>query len=131
MEAQNILLYDGDCGFCSFWVQWILERDKVGKIKFASLQSEFAQNFLKERNLKVDNFDTVYLITDNAYYVKMDAISHVGKILGGWYSSFMLLSYLPKFITNPIYDAIARNRKSLMTEACLLPTVEQRKRFIS
>jgi predicted DCC family thiol-disulfide oxidoreductase YuxK len=26
--GKHIVFFDGDCGVCNFWVQWILKRDK-------------------------------------------------------------------------------------------------------
>jgi hypothetical protein len=27
-KRKILYFYDGDCGFCNFWVQWILKNDK-------------------------------------------------------------------------------------------------------
>lgn len=67
---NNVVLYDGDCGFCNFWVQWILNNDSYDRFQFASLQSEYGQNFLKNQELPTDIFDTLYFIKDGMYYKK-------------------------------------------------------------
>ncbi|MBK8371996.1 MAG: DUF393 domain-containing protein [Saprospiraceae bacterium] len=33
-EKHPVILFDGDCKFCNFWVQFVLKRDK--KINFIS-----------------------------------------------------------------------------------------------
>ena len=38
-----VLLYDGVCGFCNKTVQMILERDPVGTMRFAALQSDYGR----------------------------------------------------------------------------------------
>ncbi|WP_312423189.1 DCC1-like thiol-disulfide oxidoreductase family protein [Epilithonimonas sp.] len=128
---NNVVLYDGDCGFCNFWVQWILNNDSHDRFKFASLQSEYGQNFLKNQELPTDTFDTLYFIKDGMYYKKMYAVIKIGETLGGVYYGLFSLKVLPKFILNKMYDTVADNRKKLAGESCLLPTPEQRKKFIN
>lgn len=128
---MNIILYDGDCGFCNFWVQWLLKKDTHNRFKFASLQSNYGQNFLRSKNQPLENFDTVYMISGDEYFTKLDAVAEIGRSLGGIYTSFALLKLIPKFLADKIYGKIAANRQSLATESCLLPTPEERKKFIT
>lgn len=130
-KNKYYVFYDGDCGFCNFWVQWILENDKEDQYLFAALQSDFGQNFLKERSLKSDDFDTIYLWKPNAfYYTKSDAILKIANTIGGIYYFANLSKIFPKFIRNLGYDLIAKNRKKLMEQTCIIPTPEQRKKFV-
>ncbi|WP_373710272.1 thiol-disulfide oxidoreductase DCC family protein, partial [Kaistella sp.] len=64
------VFYDGECGFCNFWVHWILKKDVKNQFLFASLQSEFGQQFLSERNLELKNLDTLYLWKPEKYYLQ-------------------------------------------------------------
>ncbi len=128
---NNVVLYDGDCGFCNFWVQWILNNDTHDRFKFASLQSEYGQNFLQNQGLPLITFDTLYFLKDGNYYKKMYAVIKIGEVLGGAYKGLLSLKILPKFILNKMYDKVAENRKKLAGESCLLPTPEQRKKFIN
>lgn len=128
---MNTLLYDGDCGFCNFWVQWILKHDKDNKFRFAALQSKYGQDFLKNNNFDTSHFDTVYLINSKGYFKKLDAIAEVGPGLGGFFNILFLLKFIPDFISNKIYDWIAKNRQSLANQSCMLPTPEERKKFIT
>lgn len=130
-KNKYYVFYDGDCGFCNFWVQWILENDKEDQYLFAALQSDFGQNFLKERSLKSDDFDTIYLWKPNAFYLtKLDAILKIANTIGGIYYFANLSKIFPKFIRNLGYDLIAKNRKKLMEQTCIIPTPEQRKKFV-
>ena len=43
--AENrapIVLYDGVCRMCNFWVDWVLDNDPTAKLRFAALQSPAA-----------------------------------------------------------------------------------------
>lgn len=125
------VFYDGDCGFCNFWVQWILEKDKKDKFLFASLQSNFGQKFLKDRNLDTKNFNTIYLWKPKGFYLqKSDAIIKIAENIGGIYSLSKILMIIPKFLRNMGYDFISKNRQKLMNSSCILPNEEQRKKFL-
>ena len=129
--TKYYVFYDGECGFCNFWVHWILKRDNKDQYLFAALQGEFCQKFLGYRNLELKDLDTLYLWKPDEYYLrKSHAVFKISEILGGVYQIISLLRFLPIFITDFFYDQIAENRKSLATQACEIPTPEERKKFI-
>lgn len=129
--SKFYIFYDGDCGFCNHWVQWILKRDKKDQFLFVALQSEFAQKFLTDRNLPTVDFNTIYLWKPNEYYYqKSKAILKIADLIGGRYKIAAVLSYLPTFITDFGYMLIAKNRMKLTSHKCYLPTKEERKKFI-
>lgn len=131
MKPDNIVLYDGDCGFCNFWVQWILNNDSEDRFRFASLQSDFGQNFLKNHGLKTENFDTLYFISGGKYYQKMYAVIRIGQVLGRQYRLLTALRVFPRFILDALYDIVANNRTKLAGQSCLMPTAAQREKFLS
>jgi len=108
-----------------------LETGGQHKFKFASLQGNFGQNFLKKHHLPTEDFDTVYFIKNEKHYSKLSAIAEIGKTLGGVYYFFALAHLLPDIISNPIYNLIAENRKKIAGESCMLITPEERKQFLS
>ena len=131
LKDKFIVFYDGECGFCNYWVQWILERDKKDKFLFSSLQSDFGQKFLNERNLPNKVFDTLYLWKPESFYLsKYQAILRIASELGGVYSLANIGKILPDFIGNQFYNLVSRNRKKLAENQCFLPSAEQRKKFI-
>ncbi|MBQ0151339.1 MAG: DUF393 domain-containing protein [Chryseobacterium sp.] len=129
--VKHTVLYDGDCGFCNFWVQWILDRDHQDQFNFASLQSEFGQKFLHKNNLESVNLDTLYLLeADGKFRKKLDAVIKIGNTLGGVLVLLNILKIFPQFIKDSMYDLVARNRKKIGNAHCVLPTPEQRRKFI-
>ena len=127
---NNIILYDGNCGFCNYWIQWILEKDKKNQFLFSSLQSSFSLNFLNENGLPTLDFDSIIFISNGTVFKKMFAIIEIGKMIGKYSKLLFLLRVLPNPILNFIYDSIARNRYRIMRQQCLLPTPNQRNKFI-
>jgi predicted DCC family thiol-disulfide oxidoreductase YuxK len=130
-ENKYIVFFDGDCGVCNFWVQWILERDKKDQFMFASLQSDFGQKFLSERGLETNVFNTMYLWKPGRYYlIKSRAVLEIAILLGGIYKLSFIGKIIPAFLRDKAYDLISRNRMKLANQKCYLPDQHQKKKFI-
>ena len=130
-SSKHILLFDGDCNFCSFWVRFIIERDQKDQFRFASLQSEIGKKMLAENGLNYD-LSTVVLFTNNKIYTKSGAALKIGQILGGIYSLSVLGWVIPQFIRDYGYDVVAKNRKKLLkNESCIIPTSEMKNKFLN
>lgn len=130
-EDKHIVLFDGDCGVCNFWVQWILERDRKDQFMFASLQSDFGQKFLSERGLETKVFNTLYLWKPGKYYLtKSRAVLKIADILGGIYKLSAVGKIFPSFLSDKAYDLVSRNRMKLANQKCFLPDAHQKKKFI-
>jgi predicted DCC family thiol-disulfide oxidoreductase YuxK len=130
-KYKNIVFFDGECGVCNFWVQWILERDKEDKFLFSSLQSAFGQEFLKERSLETKKFNTLYLLkADGNFLIKSRAVLEIANLLGGVYSFLQIGRILPRSISDQLYDMVSRNRMKLSAQKCFLPSQQQKKKFI-
>ena len=130
-KNKNIVFFDGECGVCNFWVQWILERDLKDKFLFSSLQSDFGQRFLNERGLDTQQFNTLYLLkTDGNYLIKSKAVLEIAGLLGGVYSFLKVGKLLPKSISDRLYDMVSRNRMKLSAQKCFLPDPHQKKKII-
>jgi len=130
-ENNYIVFFDGDCGVCNFWVQWILERDKKDQFMFASLQSDFGQKFLSERGLNTEVFNTMYLWRPSQYYLeKSKAVLKIANLLGGIYKLSVLGKIVPSFLSDKLYDTVSKNRMKLANQKCYLPTPHQRAKFI-
>lgn len=130
-KDKHIVFFDGECGVCNFWVQWILERDQKDQFMFASLQSDFGQKFLSERGLETKVFNTMYLWKPNQYYlIKSRAVLQIANLLGGIYKASAIAKLIPAFLSDKVYDVISKNRMKLANQKCYLPTPHQRKKFI-
>jgi predicted DCC family thiol-disulfide oxidoreductase YuxK len=132
-----ILLYDGTCGFCARSVQFVLDRERRRTtLQFASLQSATGVAAC-ERHSELAAVDSViWLEPGNSAqperaYAKSDAVLRVMRYLGGGWSVLAAVGALvPRALRDPIYDLVARHRHELGAASCLMPTPEQRARFI-
>ena len=129
--TKYYIFYDGECGFCNFWVQWILKRDTKDQFLFSSLQSSFGQDFLSKRSLENKEINTIYLWLPNYFYqIKSRAIFNICEILSGKYKIISWLKFLPVFFTDKIYDLISQNRKNLFKNDCPIPDKDYSNKFI-
>lgn len=129
--SKYYIFYDGDCGFCNHWVQWILKNDYKDQFMFAALQSNFGQNFLKERGLETQHLSTLYLWKPQSFYLqKSQAALAIARILGGKFAWIGHLNFFPNFISDFVYERVAANRQKLATNACFLPNAKERAKFV-
>ena len=130
LSKHSILLYDGDCMFCSCSVQFILNRDKKGHFKFASLQSHIGKELTSKHTIgKLP--DSLILFDPKGIHFKSRAALKVCKKLSGLWKIFSIFLLIPAFILDPIYDFIARHRLKIIKNSCTLPTKEFNDRFLS
>lgn len=128
---ERIILFDGECNFCEWNVQFIIKRDPGAKFKFAPLQSHIAQSFLSGSN-KEKIHSTVVLIEENKMYTESTAALRISKQLNGGWSIFYLFIIIPRPLRDLVYRYIAKNRYKWFgkKEQCMVPTPEIRKRFL-
>ena len=130
-KYNKVVLYDGECGFCSFWVQQLLNIDKNNVLKFASLQGAYGQEFLQAKGLEIKDFDTIYFVKNNdEFYEKSTAIIQIINSIGGIFQLILALYIIPRFIRDTVYMIVSKNRKKLINNNCLFPTPKQREQFI-
>lgn len=127
---MNIIYFDGVCGLCNGFVDFIMKIDKEGKFKFSPLQSEFAKSRLSPRY--TEDLKSVVVEMNGEILEKSDAVFKVFEALGGKWKILSKLRILPPFIRNSGYDLVAEMRYKIFgkKDTCRLPTPEEKERFI-
>src|SRR6185369_14690419 len=137
VPSQQVLLYDGLCGFCNKSVQMILARDRRGTLRFAALQSAYGEA-VKARHPELKDVDSVVLVEglpdadQERVFIRSDAALRIAAYLGGWWKGLLLFRLLPRAVRDFFYDGFARYRYRLFGkyDSCLVPPPEVRSRFI-
>jgi len=136
-SVNPIILYDGVCGLCNRLVQFLLKRDRRDRLRFASLQSEFASTVLKRHGLDPADLDTVYLIvnsgkTDEQLLSRSDAIIKAVASLGGIWQIILSGKVLPRSLRDMLYRVVAANRYRVFgkSDSCMMPEPKHRQKFI-
>ena len=132
-EAGGIVLFDGHCNFCSGVVNFLIDRDPHGRLKFAALESETGRRLLADHGLPMpDEPDTMVFIVAGKALVRSDAALATTKYLSGLWPLTRFGSLVPRFLRDQIYKLVARNRYRWFgrSEACRVPTPATRGRFL-
>jgi predicted DCC family thiol-disulfide oxidoreductase YuxK len=133
-----IILYDGVCGLCNRFVQFILRQDRKAVFRFASLQSSLAGEILSRHGLDGKDLNTVYLILDpgtagEQILFRSGAVLEILQQLGGvWRPISFALQLFPPSLRNIAYGGIARRRYQIFgrADSCILPSARHRDRFL-
>ncbi len=136
--TNPIVFYDGVCGLCNRLVQFLVKRDKHDRLRFASLQSDFAAKVLDRHGLDPKDLDTVHVVENyeqagERVLDRSDAILGAGRKLGGlWTVAASIAKVVPRRFRDLVYRFVARNRYRVFGkyETCLLPEPNQRKKFL-
>lgn len=133
MNNQQIILFDGVCNFCNFWVNFIIDRDKKDLFRFAALQSEKGQELLERFRMDSNSLDTFVLIEDKKVYTKSTAALRISRNLMGIWKFLYFLILVPKPFRDFIYTLIAKNRYKFFgkRDTCRIPNEEDKKKFLS
>ncbi|MCF8335930.1 MAG: DCC1-like thiol-disulfide oxidoreductase family protein [Bacteroidales bacterium] len=107
---QSIVLFDGYCNLCSRSVVFVLKRERDDVFRFASLQSDFASRLLANMKMEDDVPDSIALVEDKHVYTRSTAALHMAKRLRHLWPLLYIFILVPRFIRDPVYDWIARNR---------------------
>lgn len=126
-----LILFDGECNFCNFWVRFILKRDKKGVFKFATLNSEIGSNIKQQYQLS-EGIDSIVLLKNNKVYIKSAAALEIAKNLSGLWFLLGVFKIIPTFISDAVYDFVAKNRYRWFGKSvCELPqNLEDKNKFL-
>lgn len=132
-QDKKIILFDGVCNLCDSTVQFIIKHDKNDIFRFVALQSELGEKIIKHIGLDRSKTDSIILYEPgHSYLYKSEAAFKIANDLGGIYPLISIFSILPKWLTNKVYDYIARNRYKWYgkKDECMLPTPEMKAKFL-
>ena len=134
-----ILFYDGECRFCNWWVQWVVDRDKSRLFRFAALESDFYNDMQAYVNIeKSVNSIAIIEIKDlklNKRLAKLKYRSEAVTLLFAKLQSdaflYKLLKVTPKFISDFIYSCVAGLRRFLPVPDCRIYSNEEKELFLN
>jgi predicted DCC family thiol-disulfide oxidoreductase YuxK len=127
---MKIVFFDGYCGLCNGFVDFMMKADKQAQFKFSPLQSEYAKANLSPSD--VEDLKSVVVLIDGKTYRKAEGVLKAVSSLGGVWKLSIALGILPASILNLGYNLVAENRYKIFgkSDTCRLPTPEERARFI-
>jgi len=135
--VAHLVLYDGVCGLCDHFVQFLLRIDRRNLLTFAALQGAIGTEILKRHGREADALSTVLVVPDypsseSVLLDRSDAALFAIASAGGFYRSAGLFRVVPRFIRDAVYDLVARWRYRIFGrfDSCPIPRPETRAKFL-
>lgn len=130
-ESRPVVLFDGVCNLCNGAVNFLIDRDPAGHLRFAALQSE-AGTALMARHQRPEALDTFILIEGDRLSDRSSAALRVVRYLPWYWQPLRVFWLVPKPLRDAIYRWVARNRYRWFgkQEACRMPTPALKARFL-
>ncbi len=125
-----IVFFDGVCGLCNRFVNFLMRKDKKGKLRFATLQGKTAAELIAIKG-KI-NMDTIILYDNGKFFYRSTAALKLFTTIGGPWKLMGVFFIVPPFLRNFVYDIIARNRYKWYgkRDACRVPTSDEKGKFL-
>ncbi len=120
-----LVLYDGECKFCHWCTDFIIQHESSSTLNFAWLQGELGARIREEHHVPT-SLDSILYLDETGLYTKSAAAFRIAPFLSPPFRWISHLSLLPLSWTDAIYDLIARHRKKIMgsTSSCVLPNTD-------
>ena len=133
MEPEPpIVFFDGVCNLCNGAVNFLLDRDRAGRLRFAPLQGRTFEA-VRRANPWLGEVDSLVLADADGVHVRSAAALGLLRYLGlHWRLLGGLCRVVPRPLRDWLYDRVARGRYRWFgrREACRIPTPELRSRFL-
>ncbi len=129
-EDGPIAFFDGESGVCTRSVQFLLERDRDARMRFAPLQGDTAVQMLPAENVR--DLDTMAFHEEGVLYFRSTALLRAVAFGGGVHGACARDAlWIPAPLRDLVYRLIAKYRLKLGAKlSCRLLTPEEGRRFL-
>lgn len=129
---MRLILFDGVCNFCGFWVRFLIRRDPEKRFRFASLQSATGREILQKVGLPVGELNTMIYAEDSRTYLGSAAVLRVARAMHGLWPLLYLFIAVPAPLRDLVYRWVARHRYRWFgkRDSCLVPSADLQDRFL-
>lgn len=126
--GKSIVFFDGTCGACNAFVQFLLKRDQRNRFLYSPLQGQTAAARFPEP----PDLSTMIFTRGDRVYKRSNAVIESVAELGPPWTALKLLKIVPLPIRDFFYGVFARWRYRLSNyfQSCALLTSEQQTRFL-
>lgn len=107
---KEIIIYDGICVLCNYFIRFILKKDTKAHFKVTNLQSDFTKKEYPEI-LAVDS--VAVILEDGKILQKSKAVYYILQKVKILFFLRILIYIFPTFFSNIVYDIIALIRYKL------------------
>ena len=134
---SHLVLYDGVCGLCDHFVQFLIRIDRHDRLRFAALQGPLGTAIVEKAGRSSSSLSTVIVVAGHG--------THAGREVGrrgparlppapprGVYRAVSAFRIVPRFLRDRVYDRVARWRYRIFGrfDACPIPRPETSAKFL-
>jgi predicted DCC family thiol-disulfide oxidoreductase YuxK len=138
MERQRdggegvVVWFDGVCVLCNGFVDFLLARDRGGRIRFGALQSPAGESVRRRARSLFGEVDSIVVSEGPDLRVRSDAALRAIAALGRGWRVVGVLRGIPRPVRDAVYDAVARRRYRWFGRrvACRVPSEGERNLFV-
>jgi len=129
-EKNPVIFFDGVCVLCSGAVDFLLAEERENLFRYAPLQGYAAKEILSGSGKLPDS---IIYYDNGKIYTKMKAVIRIAVDMGGIWRLAVILTIVPEYFGNIVYDLIAKNRYRWFgkKETCRIPGSEEKNKFLS
>lgn len=127
-----IIVFDALCVLCSANARFVLTHDRRQHFRLASMQGDVGAALYRRSGIDPAQPDTLIVVTAEHTLRDSDAILAIYAALDWPWRLAMLGRLVPRFVRDPVYRWVARNRYRLFgkRETCWLPTADVKRRLL-
>lgn len=131
-EGGPIILFDAECVLCSANARFVLEHDRAGRFRLASMQGERGAAIYRRFGMDPNDPASMLVVEQGRVRTDSDAVLSIYEGLGWPWRLFGALRIVPSFLCDPVYRWIARNRYRLFgkRDSCWAAPPEYRSRIL-
>ena len=108
-SQKPIILFDGECKFCNFWIALIQRQKAKHKFNYFPLQSKEGKSLTETYSID-SSIDSVLVITNEKVFDKSSAAFKITQVLGGFWKFALVFWLIPKPVRDWLYRIVAKNR---------------------
>jgi predicted DCC family thiol-disulfide oxidoreductase YuxK len=133
-SALPVVLFDGVCNLCNRAVNFLIDRDPKGELRFAALQSRAAADLLRSMGHPVPapEPDTILFVEGGRVYERSTAALRIARHLAGGWRLMAVFVLIPRPLRDIVYRWFAAHRYAWFGKAavCRVATPELQARFL-
>lgn len=142
LDDRLLVLFDGHCALCNGTVRWLLNRDRLDRLRFAAFESiDFTALLARHHSAEANSEagpSTILVVRDlggaaEEILIRSDAaLAMLRELPRPWPSVAAALRLIPRSLRDLGYRLIARMRYRIWgrLESCPIPTAVEREHFL-
>ncbi len=131
-SGKPIIVFDAECVLCSGNAQFVLKHDHARRFRLASMQGEVGAALYRRFGIDPADPDSMIVVDGDRALRDSDAVLTIYRGLGWPWRALDILRLVPRFIRDPLYRLIARNRYRIFGrhDACWVPSPDHADRVL-